>query len=160
FQEDKPFDQFVREQLAGDEIDPPQTDAQVAVGFLRLGPMRRNAGNALVAFSRNEVLSEMTDTVGVALLGLTMGCARCHDHKFDAIRQADYYHLQAFLANAHDCDIPLTDASRQAEWKAQTEKIDAEIKQLAQVAEATAGAEREEMRRRVKELEKTLPAPL
>lgn len=160
FQEDKPFDRFVREQVAGDEIDPPRTDAQVAVGFLRLGPVRRNAGNALVAFSRNEVLSEMTDTLGVALLGLTMGCARCHDHKFDAIRQTDYYHLQAFLANAHDCDVPLTDAAQQAEWKAQTDKIDVEIKQLAKAAETSSGAEREEMRRRMRELEKTLPPPL
>ena len=76
-------------------------------------PVRRNAGNPDVAFSRHEVLTEMTDALGVVFLGLTVGCARCHDHKFDAIPQADYYRLQAFLAAAQENDIVLVDAATQ-----------------------------------------------
>jgi len=116
FNADKPFDQFVLEQIAGDELashqpeasardantDPSTTNSSfeplVAAGFHRLGPVRRNAGNTDVAFSRNEVLTEVTDAVGATFLGLTIGCARCHDHMFDAIRQRDYYRLQAFFA--------------------------------------------------------------
>ena len=98
FNHDKPYDRFVLEQLAGDEIGPDSQETQIAVGLHRLGPVRRNAGNQEVASSRNEVLTERTDMVGAAFLGLTVGCARCHDHMFDPIRQRDYYRLQAFLA--------------------------------------------------------------
>jgi len=62
--------------------------------------VRRNAGNKLVAFSRQEVLNEMTDSLGAVFLGLTMGCARCHDHKFDAISQRDYYAMQGYLISS------------------------------------------------------------
>ena len=79
----------------------------IAAGFNRLGPLRKNAGNQEVASSRNEVLTEMTNVVGAALLGVTLGCARCHDHKFDPIRHTDYYRMQAFFAATHDNDIPL-----------------------------------------------------
>ncbi len=120
FNDDKPYDQFVREQLAGDEIDPGHPDMEVAVGFYRLGPIRRNAGNAKVAFSRNEVLTEMTDSVGAVFLGLTVGCARCHDHKFDDFSQADYYRLQAFLAQTHEHDIVLADPKVKADWESRT----------------------------------------
>ena len=91
---------FVKEQLAGDEIDPKKTETLVASGFNRLGPLRKNAGNQDVASRRNEVLTEMTNIVGAAFLGVTVGCARCHDHKFDPIRQRDYYRLQAYFAKA------------------------------------------------------------
>ena len=125
FNDDKPFDRFVLEQLAGDEIDPANQECLVAAGFHRLGPVRRNAGNKNVAFSRNEVLTEMTDAIGAAFLGLTMGCARCHDHKFDDISQGDYYRLQAFLAATQEHDLVLADAKAQADWKARTDKINA-----------------------------------
>src|SRR2546421_12888038 len=87
-----------------------------AAGFHRLGPVRRNAGNQDVAFSRNEVLTEMTDGVGMVFLGLTVGCARCHDHKADDFSQEDYYRLQAFLAATHEHNLPLVDAQAQADW--------------------------------------------
>ena len=109
FNDDQPFDRFVAEQLAGDElaskagVGPSERNRLlVAAGFHRLGAVRRNAGNPDVAFSRNEVLTEMTDIVGAAFLGLTVGCARCHDHMYDAIRQQDYYQLQAFFGSAHE----------------------------------------------------------
>ncbi|MFN9084252.1 MAG: DUF1549 domain-containing protein, partial [Acidobacteriota bacterium] len=102
---DKPYDQFLREQLAGDEMDPANNTYLIASGFNRLGPLRKNAGNQNVASSRTEVLTEMTNIVGAAMLGMTMGCARCHDHKFDAIRQSDYYRLQGYFAQTHANDI-------------------------------------------------------
>lgn len=86
FNADKPYDRFVTEQLAGDEIAPGDDAALIAAGFNRLGPLRKNAGNQEVASSRNEVLTEMTNAVGAALLGVTLGCARCHNHKFDPTR--------------------------------------------------------------------------
>ena len=144
FQNDLPFDQFVREQLAGDELDTAGADssdsitgsgmspraeaAKVAVGFLRFGPIRRNAGNPDVAFSRNEVLTEMTDTVGVTFLATTVGCARCHDHKFDPIRQKDYYRFQAYFAAVFENEISLTDAMTEAAWKAESDKVTAQAK--------------------------------
>jgi hypothetical protein len=107
FNEDKPYDQFIREQLAGDEINATDPDALVAAGFYRLGPVRRNLGNQAISFSRLEVLNDRVDLIGPAFLGITIGCARCHDHKYDDIPHADYYRLQAFLANMDECDVPV-----------------------------------------------------
>jgi hypothetical protein len=160
FNEDRPYDRFVREQLAGDESDPTAREAQVAVGFHRLGPVRRNAGNQNVAFSRHEVLNEQTDSLGAIFLGLTVGCARCHDHKFDDISQADYYRLQAFFAAAQENDIVLADASTLADWKARTEKVQAEIKQLKKALEDKRGEGRGDLEAKLKEAERRLPPPL
>jgi hypothetical protein len=85
FQQDKPFDEFVTEQVAGDEGGSRDHEGDTAAIFHRLGPVRRNAGNPEIALSRNEVLTERTDVIGSAFLGLTVGCARCHNHKFDPI---------------------------------------------------------------------------
>jgi hypothetical protein len=93
FNNDKPYDRFLTEQLAGDEIAPAEDETLIAAAFNRLAPLRKNAGNQEVASSRNEVLTEMTNIVGSALLGVTLGCARCHDHKFDPFRQSDYYRV-------------------------------------------------------------------
>src|SRR5205807_705802 len=110
------------EHRAADEIAPQEDETLVAAGFNRLGPLRKNAGNQEVASSRNEVLTEMTNVVGSALLGVTLGCARCHDHKFDPIRQADFYRLQAFFTPARfRDDFPLAlPADRKKHEKAVT----------------------------------------
>jgi hypothetical protein len=160
FNEDKPYDQFVREQLAGDEIAPNDADMEIAVGFYRLGPVRRNAGNPKVAFSRNEVLTEMTDSIGAVFLGLTVGCARCHDHKFDDFSQADYYRLQAFLAQTREYDIVLADPKVKADWDARTGKVQAEIKRIKQALETAEGSARQQMRAKLREMQRSLPAPL
>jgi hypothetical protein len=107
FNEDKPYDRFLSEQLAGDELEPDNLDCQIAAGFHRLGPVRRNAGNQMIAFSRLEVVTERTDAIGAVFLGLTVGCARCHNHRFDDIPQEDYYRLQAYLAAMDEVDVPL-----------------------------------------------------
>lgn len=157
---DKPYDQFVREQVAGDELAPDDRTMQVAAGFHRLGPVRRNAGNQEVAGSRNEVLTEMTNNIGSVFLGLTVGCARCHDHMYDAIRQKDYYQLEAFLAATHERNVPLADAQQVAAWQARTNELKAEIKQLGKSLEAASGESREALQARIKQLDAQLPPPL
>jgi hypothetical protein len=160
FNEDKPYDRFVLEQLAGDEVRPDDPDLQVAAGFYRLGPVRRNAGNPEIAVSREEVLTERTDVIGVAFLGLTVGCARCHDHKFDDFPQADYYRLQAFLAAAQEHDVVLAGPQEQAAWKAKTDAVQAEIKRVKQALAGLKGADRAQVEEKVQELEQRLPPPL
>ena len=92
---DLPFDQFVRLQIAGDELLPDDRDAAIATGFLLCGPDMPDLN--LQDERRHVVLNEMTATVGAVFLGMQIGCAQCHDHKFDPIRQHDFYRLRAFF---------------------------------------------------------------
>jgi hypothetical protein len=126
FNEDKPYDRFIREQIAGDELYPGTSVGKVAVGFNRHFPDENGA--QMVQARRQETLNDITDTVGAVFLGLTYGCARCHDHKFDPILHKDYYRLQAFFANVRVEDHAMLagDDERRAyeqkyaEWEAQT----------------------------------------
>lgn len=97
FNQDKPYDRFVQEQIAGDELFPQNPDARIATAFNRHYPDESNARN--LRQRRQEILNDITDTVGAVFTGVTYACARCHDHKFDPILQKDYYRLQAFFAN-------------------------------------------------------------
>jgi len=110
--DDKPFDRFVIEQLAGDEAIPGNRDAHIATGFNLLGPDMTDASDQNQR--RLNTLNDMTDTTSLAFMGLTVGCARCHDHKFEPIPQTDYYRLQAFFAPAaFRRDLPIaTDQER------------------------------------------------
>lgn len=99
---DKPFDRFVQEQVAGDELWPNDPDALIATGMFCVGPALPEAA-MMGGQLEYDWLTDSADTVGTAFLGLTMGCARCHDHKYDPITQSDYYALQAFFA---DTDRP------------------------------------------------------
>ena len=96
FNDDLPYDRFIRQQLAGDELEPNNPEALVATGLVRLYPEDINASNMVQ--QRQEILDDITENTGLAFMGLTVGCARCHDHKFDAIKQTDYYRLQACFA--------------------------------------------------------------
>jgi hypothetical protein len=101
FNQDKPYDRFVEEQLAGDEMPAggaaaARSDRLVALGFLRMGTWEADAN--FKTQLRQDVLNELTGTVGQVFLGFTVGCARCHDHKYDPIPQRDFYRLQAFFA--------------------------------------------------------------
>ncbi len=96
FNEDKPYDQFVREQIAGDEIDPDDPEKLVAVGFLRMGPWELT-GMEVPKVARQRFLDDVTDSVGQAFLAHPLQCARCHDHKFDPVPTRDYYALQAIF---------------------------------------------------------------
>src|SRR4051794_32358595 len=130
FNNDKPYDRFIIEQLAGDEIAPKEDETLIASGFNRLGPLRKNAGNQEVASSRNEVLTEMTNAVGAAMLGVTLGCARCHDHKFDPFRQSDYYRMQAFFAGVYDKDIARATPEERNAWKEKVKPVEDELAKL------------------------------
>jgi hypothetical protein len=132
----------------------------IAAGFHRLGPVRRNAGNQDVAFSRNEVLTDQTNAIGAVFLGLTIGCARCHDHKFDPILQTDFYRLQTFLAAAVDEDIPLAEPAVLAQWKAEYDEVNKEIEDLKAQLETALGEEKDQLEAQIKMVEVRLPAPL
>jgi hypothetical protein len=97
FNADKPYDRFIIEQLAGDELDEPTAESIVATGFYRLGIWDDEPDNQAAA-AWDEV-DEMVRTTGAAFLGLTLGCARCHNHMFDPIPQEDYYRFAAFFRN-------------------------------------------------------------
>ena len=117
FQQDKPYDRFVMEQIAGDELWPGDKDALIATGFLRAGPIHLVGGNQDEDMNRQEVLTEMTGALGNVFLGMTVGCARCHNHKFDPIPQADYYKLQAVLAATEFEDISLATKEEHKKYK-------------------------------------------
>lgn len=160
FNEDKPYNQFVKEQLAGDEMDPGNETYMVASGFNRLGPLRKNAGNQNVASSRNEVLTEMTNVVGAAFLGVTVGCARCHDHKFDPFRQSDYYRLQGFFAQTQANDLIRASAAEQAAWKAQVEPLMAEMKQLQAEMRKATEEEKGKIQAKLDAIDEKMPLPM
>jgi hypothetical protein len=177
FNRDKPYDRFVLEQLAGDELaatlesanagqrargpNGPETDElRIAAGFNRLGPVRRNAGNQELAFSRNEVLTEMADAAGAVFLGLTVACARCHDHKFDAISLDDYYSFQAFWAATHEHDVVKASADEQTAWKERTDSTQTEIKKLQKALVGLTGDAKTHAEENLKKLQASLPPPL
>ena len=95
FNADKPFDRFILEQMAGDEAFPGDRDALIATGFNLLGPDMTDSADQ--AQRRANTLNDMTDTAALAFLGLTMTCARCHDHKFEPIPQKDYFRAAGVL---------------------------------------------------------------
>lgn len=96
FNQDKPYDQFVREQLAGDELWPDRPQALVATGFNLLGPDMVDSSDQQQR--RQNTLNDITDTTSLVFLGITLGCARCHDHKSEPYSQRDYYRMQAFFS--------------------------------------------------------------
>ena len=144
FNADKPYDVFVREQVAGDELFPDDRQALVATGFHGAGPRHVVSGNQDKEEARQEVLMEMTLGVGQALLGLTVQCARCHDHKFDPITQEDYYRLESFFGATDVKDVPTASADEVSAYdtaieayeqltepiKEQLEEIEAPYKKL------------------------------
>ncbi len=159
FNEDKPYNQFVKEQLAGDEMDAKNEALLVASGFNRLGPLRKNAGNQDVASSRNEVLTETTNIVGAAFLGLTVGCARCHDHKFDAIRQSDYYRLQAHFAQLQPDDIVQASKAEQDAYNAKVQPIQEEMRKLKMQMRRATEAEKGGLEMQLEKLDEQIPPP-
>ncbi len=118
FNHDKPFDRFIREQVAGDEMFPDDKQALIATGYLRAGQEHLVAGNIDPEMSREEVLTEIATSVGQTFLGLTVNCARCHNHKFDPILQADYYRLQAVFAGASGKEVEIATPQEKAAWEA------------------------------------------
>ncbi len=133
FNADKPFDRFVIEQLAGDELlagaprDEAGRDALIATGFLRIGPQDNSAS----LFNeqdraRHELLTDLTETTGAAFLAVTLACCRCHDHKTEPLSQADHFRFRAFFETVAPADdLPIDLAARQEEIREAHARIDA-----------------------------------
>uniref|UniRef100_A0A7C4LL78 DUF1549 domain-containing protein n=1 Tax=Schlesneria paludicola TaxID=360056 RepID=A0A7C4LL78_9PLAN len=105
FNADKPYDRFIREQLAGDEIEPNNPELLIATGFLRMGPWELT-GMEVAKIARQRFLDDVVNSVGETFLAHSLQCARCHDHKFDPIPTRDYYAIQAVFATTQIAERP------------------------------------------------------
>ncbi|AWM39052.1 hypothetical protein GobsT_26780 [Gemmata obscuriglobus] len=143
FNADKPYDQFVREQIAGDEMADKDAKRRpellIATGMHRCGPVHLVSGNLDQEVLRQEVLTEMVNGIGSTFLGLTFACTRCHDHKFDPLSAGDYYRLQAFFANAKYTETDFATAEQRDARNKRVEAITAKTAPLKkQIAELDA----------------------
>jgi cytochrome c553 len=151
FNKDKPFDRFVKEQLAGDLL-PAASEAErqekmVATGFLTVGPKMLAEDDPVKM--QMDIVDEQLDTFGQAFLGLTLGCARCHDHKFDPIPTADYYSLAGIFKSTRTMDTFTVVAS----WHERPLASDADV-DILKVYDAVTAT----LRTRLAALERSLPA--
>jgi hypothetical protein len=129
FNHDKPYDQFVKEQIAGDELGPDDKQDLIATGFLAGYPDNYNSRDLVQR--KYQITTDMTDTVGQVFLAQTVGCARCHDHKFDKISQKEYFQLQSFFANTSEVnDIPADKGPQELEYEAAQSKYREAVKDI------------------------------
>lgn len=129
FNSDKPYDQFIREQIAGDELAPNDQNARIATSFMANYPDNHNSRDLLDR--RYQITTDITDTVGSVFLAQTVGCARCHNHKFDRISQKEYYQLQAFFANVSEtANFPAKIGPEELAYKKQQAIYDEATKDL------------------------------
>jgi hypothetical protein len=131
FNQDKPFDQFVTEQLAGDVVAKGDPGIQVATGFLVAG-IHDTVGNSTEEGTRQQRsndLDDMVSTTGAAFLGLTINCAKCHDHKFDPIPTRDYYRLTAVFAGVRHGESPLAPSAGSAEQQKALQQVLSDIEE-------------------------------
>ena len=148
FNANVPYDRFVQEQIAGDELFPDDVDAQIATGYLRMWPDESNA--SIVALARQDALNDLTGNVGSVFLGLSIGCAQCHDHKFDPIKQHDFYRLEAFFAGIVPVEKVAVGSAgaiadyrrRLADWETRTRAVRDDLFHVLSTARARAAAER------------------
>ncbi len=150
FNQDKPYDQFIREQLAGDLLPPVAPDADpsehlIATGFLSIGPKMLAEDDPMKM--EMDIIDEQVDTIGRTFMGLTLGCARCHDHKFDPLPTADYYALAGIFKSTQtmihdnvsrwvDRQLPMP-----AELEAAVQKYDAAVAKLKETIRVAKDAE-------------------
>ena len=168
FNQDKPFDRFILEQLAGDELKDATFDSVIATGFYRLGVWDEEPDDKRMAVF--DELDDIISTTGTAFMGLTLGCARCHDHKFDPISQTDYYQLLSFVRNIRPYQnsqftldaanyAPLAPPDRVKQWREGREALLKPLQEqfgaLQKQAEKTK-QETEGLRTKVKQLDEQL----
>ncbi len=152
--QDKPYNVFVQEQLAGDEYRgknaSPPGDRLVALGFLRFAPWEADANSKKQL--RQDFLNDVTGTVGSVFLGMTTGCAQCHDHKYDPIPQKDFYRLQAFFAGTATADLPVgfDEVERPKEMKRRMRQHE----DAAEVAQMELDRQKEDLKQRYMKLMK------
>lgn len=133
---DLPYDRFIIEQIAGDLL-PPQKDVQatqaqvVATGFLRNSMINEEGGVDPEQF-RMEAMFDRMDVIGKSILGLTINCTQCHNHKYDPIKQEEYYRMMAFLNNSHEANIPVytpEEQMKRANILSETREIEAKLRE-------------------------------
>jgi hypothetical protein len=146
FNSDKPYDRFVKEQVAGDELWPSNAEALIATGFHRAGPIHLVGGNQDEEMNRQEVVSEMTGAIGSVFLGLTVGCAKCHNHKFDPIPQADYYRLQAIFGATEARDVVIASSEEKIEYERSKKAYDARLEPVKKAIDEIEKPYREKLR--------------
>src|SRR5262249_53876952 len=147
FKAEKPYSQFLTEQLAGDELAAGKdaraaADLWVASGMHRCGPVHMTSGNLDQEVTRQEMLTEYVQGIGAAVLGLTMNCARCHDHKFDPISQGDYYRLEAFFAAAKYKEVEFATPEEKKSFQARVAELTENVKPIKAQIEAIDGPHR------------------
>ncbi len=160
--DDKPYAQFVHEQLAGDVLYPDSADGMVATGFIAAGPfdwvgqIEVRDGTTDKKITRNLDRDDMVQTAMNTFVSLTVGCARCHNHKFDPITQEDYYSLQAVFAGVDRADRPYDVspevAARRAELQARQQQLAADREVIEQQIRVRAGDELKAVEKRIAEL--------
>ena len=120
FNTDKPYDRFIREQVAGDELYPEDQEAKIATGFL--GGYPDNSNSRDLVQRKYQIATDMTDLVGDSFLSATVGCARCHNHKSDKVSQKEYFELQAYFANTSFDEKAKLAKGTETEWDAEYTK--------------------------------------
>ena len=141
FNSDKPYDAFIREQIAGDEVDPGNPEAHVATGFMRM-VLDNNIKDER---TRMDELDDNVATTSQTFLGMTVQCARCHNHKFDPIPQKDYYQMQAVFFSTRETDYPLVPDSVVKAYEAADQAIDDQVAPLRQREKALEKPYREKL---------------
>lgn len=173
FNEDKPYNQFIVEQLAGDEIDESTFESITATGFYRLGVWDDEPDVKDAAIY--DGLDDIIRTTSEAFLGLTVGCARCHDHKFDPLSQVDYYCILSFFRNITPFGIdksethwqenpdaiytPLIDKEMVAVWQAKRDEFQTELKRLEAAKGAADTETKKQLDQKIKDVQKKLKSP-
>ncbi|WP_445369433.1 DUF1549 and DUF1553 domain-containing protein [Methylomonas sp. BW4-1] len=143
FNQDKPYSKFIQEQLAGDELWPGDEQALVATGFMAQFPDNSNSRDLVQR--KYQITTDITDTVGKVVLGQTVECARCHNHKFDKISQKDYFSLQSFFANVAPVDnIPAKKGEVEKAYEQQYAKWEEATKEIRAKKKAIIDTHREE----------------
>jgi len=163
FNADKPFDRFIQEQIAGDELiappyrnlSPEQIELLVATGFLRMGPDGTGSPNADQVAARNQVIGDAIKIVSTGLLGLTVGCAQCHNHRYDPISQVDYYRMRAVFEPAYGG----------ADWRTPGQRLvslatDADRTKAAQIEAEAVAIDREHGKKQAEFIEATVEKEL
>ncbi|MBL8218048.1 MAG: PSD1 domain-containing protein [Bryobacterales bacterium] len=152
---DKPFDRFLVEQLAGDELDEPTAETLVATGYYRLGPWDDEPADPDT--DRYDQLDDILSTTSQAFLGLTLGCARCHNHKFEPLAAKDYYSMVAVFDGLERPRKGRTELDRPIGSRAEIEREKARDAKIAPLAEAIAGLKKP-FQTREKNWESKIPA--
>ncbi|MSO23648.1 MAG: DUF1553 domain-containing protein [Acidobacteria bacterium] len=132
FNQDKPYNRFILEQLAGDELPDRNYDSLAALGFFRNGPFIGDMVLMQNEMTRQDELDYIVSTTSAAFFGVTMGCARCHNHKYHPLAQKDYYRMVSVFAPSVWTNIPLAPAHVVEEYDKQVFGIDRQVDKLTQ----------------------------